>query len=60
MEIFKKRSNLENFNKKAIYILVREMVDVKTQYITKVINILKQKYIVLYKEFLKEGTLKNQ
>tara|TARA_R110000796_G_scaffold82592_1_gene181015 strand:- start:55332 stop:56024 length:693 start_codon:yes stop_codon:yes gene_type:complete len=60
MEIFKKRSNLENFNKKAIYILVREMVNVKTQYITKVINVLKQKYILLHKEFLEHGTLKNQ
>ena len=60
MEIFKNRGNLENFNKKAIYILVREMVDVKTQYITKVINNLKQKYIILYKEFLSNGTLKSQ
>jgi len=60
MEIFKRRGDLENFNKKAIYILVREMVDVKTQYITKVINSLKQKYLVLYKEFLQYGTIKSR
>ena len=29
LELFRKRENLEIFNKKALYIYIREMVDVK-------------------------------
>jgi len=44
VEIFKRRDNLEIYNKKALYILIREMADVKTQYITKVINVMRRIY----------------
>ena len=36
LEIFKKREVMDIFNKKAIYLLIREMVDVKTPHITRV------------------------
>jgi hypothetical protein len=36
LEIFKKRDFIENFNKKAIYIYIREMIETKTSRITKV------------------------
>ena len=36
LELFRKRESLEIFNKKALYINIREMVDVKTPKITKV------------------------
>ena len=49
LEIFKNCENIETYNKKALYIMVREMVNVKTQYITRVVNILKAEYIRLYK-----------
>jgi len=44
LEIFKTCENIETYNKKALYIMVREMVNVKTQYITRVVNILKEEY----------------
>ena len=44
VEIFRRRDNLEIYNKKALYILIREMADVKTQYITKVVNIMRRIY----------------
>lgn len=44
LEIFKSCDNIETYNKKALYIMVREMVNVKTQYITRVVNILKDEY----------------
>jgi hypothetical protein len=48
LEIFTNCHNIETYNKKALYIMVREMVDVKTQYITRVVNILKDEYGRLY------------
>lgn len=55
LEILKNRENIEDFNKKAIYILVREMTDVKTSDITKVVNIFKTHYKKLQLEFHKYG-----
>ena len=49
LELFRKRETLEVFNKKALYIYIREMVDVKTPKITKIADklhgIFKQQYI---------------
>lgn len=49
LELFRKRENIEIFNKKALYIYIREMVDVKTPKITKIANrlyaIFKDNYI---------------
>ena len=39
--LFKRRENLEIFNKKALYIYIREMTDVETPVITKVVKIFK-------------------
>jgi hypothetical protein len=36
LEIFRKREDIDIFNKKALYIYIREMVDVKTPKITKI------------------------
>tara|TARA_B110000858_G_C17558438_1_gene361358 strand:- start:216 stop:494 length:279 start_codon:yes stop_codon:yes gene_type:complete len=36
LEIFRKRSDIDVFNKKALYIYIREMVDAKTPKITKI------------------------
>ena len=51
LEIFSNCHNIETYNKKALYIMVREMVDVKTQYITRVVNILKEEYSRLYSSY---------
>ena len=53
IEIFKNCENIETYNKKALYIMVREMVKVKTQYITRVVNILKIEYKRLFKIYQK-------
>jgi DNA-directed RNA polymerase specialized sigma24 family protein len=53
LELFRKREHLTIFNKKALYIYVREIIDVKTPKITKVSNklyeIFKYNYL-FYKE----------
>jgi hypothetical protein len=38
LELFRKRENIDIFNKKALYIYIREMVDAKTPKITKIAN----------------------
>jgi hypothetical protein len=58
LELFRKRENLEIFNKKAIYIYIREMIDVDTFQITKVIKILKKVYYNLYNEYYETGFVK--
>jgi hypothetical protein len=49
LELFRKRENLDVFNKKALYIYIREQVDVKTPKITKIANqlysIFKENYV---------------
>ena len=42
LELFRKRKNIENFNKKALYIMIREMTGSNTQHITRVINQMKR------------------
>jgi hypothetical protein len=49
--LFKTRENIENYNKKAIYILVRERTGVSSQYITSVITKIKKIYSKLYSEY---------
>jgi hypothetical protein len=49
LELFRKRENLDIFNKKALYIYIREIIDVKTPKITKIANqlydIFKENYV---------------
>ena len=56
--LFKRRENLEIFNKKALYIYIREMTQVDTPVITKVTKILKKKYKELYSEYNEKGYVK--
>ena len=56
--LFKRRENLEIFNKKALYIYIREITDVETPVITKVTKILKKLYRKLYSEYSETGYLK--
>jgi len=55
LELFRNRENIENFNKKALYILIRDRTGVKTQYITRVVNILKQSYTEMYQNYKYTG-----
>ena len=56
--LFKRRENLEIFNKKALYIYIREITDVDTPIITKVTKILKKHYKKLYNEYIETGYVK--
>jgi hypothetical protein len=57
IDLMKQRDEIENFNKKAIYILIREMTDVETAHITSVVNVLKKHYRKLINKFYKHGTI---
>ena len=57
VDLIKQRGEIENFNKKAIYILIREMTDVDTAHITSVVNVLKKHYKKLINKYHKTGTI---
>jgi len=57
LEMFRRRENIENFNKKALYILIREMTGSKTQHITRIVNVMKKYNMNLMKEFQDTGQL---
>ena len=57
LEMFRRRENIENFNKKALYILIREMTGSKTQHITRIVNVMKKYNMGLMKEFQNTGQL---
>ena len=60
IELFKNRDGIENFNKKSLYILIREMTNVNTSQITRVTNVFKKYYIKLLSEYDRYGTLINK
>ena len=55
LELFRRSEHIENFNKKHLYLLIREMTDVKTHYITKVVNVMKQHQKKILNEYLEVG-----
>ena len=57
LEIFRRRENIENFNKKALYILIREMTGSKTQHITRIVNLMKKYNMQLMTEFRNTGQI---
>ena len=57
IELMKRRNEIENFNKKALYILIREMTNIETSYITKVVNVFKKEYKYLINEFETKGII---
>jgi len=57
LELFRKRKNIENFNKKALYIMIREMTGSNTQHITRVVNQMKKYYFNMMEEFSNDGSI---
>ena len=57
VDLMRIRENIEDFNKKALYILLREMTNVETAKITKVLNIMRKHMKVLHNNFYTQGTL---
>jgi hypothetical protein len=60
LELFRKRDSLEVFNKKALYIYIREMIDVKTPKITKIADRLYDIYKKGYIFYIENGYIKFQ
>ena len=59
LELFRIRDNIENFNKKALYILIRERTGLKTQNITKVVNVMKRDFAKMYQVYQQRGFMPN-
>ncbi len=60
IELFRRRETLEIFNKKALYIYIREMTDASTQQITRVVKSLKDKYRRMYEDYDRLGFIPKQ
>ena len=58
--LMEQRENIENFNKKALYILIREMTGSNTQHITRVINVMKKHHFNLHKNYLATGSIETK
>lgn len=57
VQLFRDVEGIENFNKKALYVMIREMTDCKTSYITKVINKMRAHTVRQLNEFHEYGTI---
>jgi hypothetical protein len=58
LELFRKREHLDIFNKKALYIYIREMIDAKTPKITKIADRLHKIFKTNYIFYLENGHIK--
>ena len=59
IELMKRIDDIENFNKKSLYILIREMADVNTSHITSVVNVMKKYYKKILNEYYLNGSVIN-
>jgi len=57
LQLFRNCDRMETFNKKALYLYVREMTDCKTQHITKIVNKMKSVQESIFKEYMNSGTI---
>lgn len=58
LELFRRSQYIENFNKKHLYLLIREMTDCKTHYITKVVNVMKEHQKKMLNDYLDYGEIR--
>jgi hypothetical protein len=58
LELFRRADYIESFNKKSLYLLIREMTGHPTHYITKVVTKMREKQMELYNQFMDEGDIK--
>ena len=57
VELMDMKENIDNFNKKALYILIREMTGSNTQHITRVVNVMKKHHFKLQENYLTTGSV---
>ena len=60
VELIDMRENIDNFNKKALYILIREMTGSNTQHITRVINVMRKHHNKLQPTYLSTGSVETK
>ena len=59
LQLFEKRKTIETFNKKGLYVMIREMTGVeRTQHITKVVKKFREEYKELSENYRETGTIK--
>jgi hypothetical protein len=57
VELFRNSDRLDYFNKKALYLYIREISSCKTQAITKIINKMKEYQQKITKKYVEEGVI---
>ena len=57
IDLMKSIEDIEDFNKKSLYILIREMTDVDTSQITKVLNVMRKHMKTLQNNYHKKGSV---
>ena len=60
LTVFRRREHLEIFNKKAIYIYIREITGMETTTITKVVKVMKKIFNDCYSQYLETGYIYKQ
>ena len=60
LELFRRSQYIENFNKKHLYLLIREMTDCKTHYITKVVNEMKKHQTKMLNDYFDYGHIREE
>ena len=58
--LMENRENIDNFNKKALYIMIREMTNSNTQHITRVVNVMKKHHVNLQHNYLTTGSIETK
>jgi hypothetical protein len=57
IELFRNCDRIESFNKKTLYLYIREISNCKTQQITKVLNKMKSYQTAVMKNYMNRGTV---
>jgi len=61
LEIFEKRDTIETFNKRQLYVMIREMTGVeRTQHITKVVKKFREDYAELSRNYKNTGSVQSE
>ena len=60
VELFRNSDRVDAFNKKALYLHIRDIAGCKTQQITKVINRMKQYHDTIQKSYVEHGTVNTE
>lgn len=55
LDLFRKRERIDIFNKKALYIYIREMTNANTQQITKIVKEMKSRWKQMYSDYIELG-----